>query len=328
MRREKLSPGGVRGGPDPTHSSEAESRIEASLARAAAKVDAETARAAAKVEAKTAQALAQVDEKADRVATKMTQKAEKLAFHAARGVAMLDRMAAHLEAVDLWTRTEPGARKPRLGRSEIAAAAIHIADADGLEAVSMRRLAIDLDVGTMTLYHYVHTKVELLAVMVDALAGEVVLPSGEDLSSDWREAVTTIACRTRDVLRRHPWVLEVNADPSIGPNALAHFDQSWQAVAGLDCDLETKLDVITAVDEYVFGFGVYEHRTFAGGDAVEMPAYLEELLGAGEYPAVRSVTDEVGLAQFWATMHTHSADAGRFERNLGRLLAGFAAELD
>ena len=277
---------------------------------------------------KTARAAAKVDEHADRVATKMSQHAEKLAQHAARGAAVLDRMASHLEAVDLWTRSEPGARKPRLGRSEIASAAIRIADADGLEAVSMRRLAADLDVGTMTLYHYVHTKVELLAIMVDALAGEVVLPSGEDVPSDWRAAVTTIACRTRDVMRRHPWVLEVNADPSIGPNALRHFDQSWQAVAGLDCDLETKLDVSIAVDEYVFGFCVHEHRTFAGGDEVEMPAYLEELLRAGAYPAVRAITDEVGLAAFWATMHTHSADAGRFERNLGRLLAGFAAELD
>ncbi len=324
MGRERLSPGGA----DRGHALDVETRIEASLARAAAKVDAKTVPAASKVDAKTAQAVARVDERTDRMTTKMSQKAEKLARHAARGADVLDRMAGHLEAVDLWTRTEPGARKPRLGRSEIATAAIRIADADGLDAVSMRRLAVDLDVGTMTLYHYVHTKVELLAIMVDALAGEVVLAPGEDLPSDWRAAVTTIACRTRDVMRRHPWVLEVNADPSIGPNALRHFDQSWQAVAGLDCDLETKLDVTTAVDEYVFGFCVHEHRTFADGDEVEMPAYLEELLGAGAYPGVRAITDEVGLAAFWATMHTHSADPGRFERNLARLLAGFVAELD
>ena len=327
MRREKLSPGSA-GDDRALDTSDVETRIDASLARAVAKVDMKTARAAAKVEAKTAQAVAKVDEHADRVAAKMSQHAEKLAHHAARGAEALDRMASHLEAVDLWTRSEPGARKPRLGRSEIASAAIRIADADGLDAVSMRRLAADLDVGTMTLYHYVHTKLELLAIMVDALAGEVVLPSGEELSSDWREAVTTIACRTRDVLRRHPWVLEVNADPSIGPNALRHFDQCWQAVAGLDWDLETKLDVTTAVDEYVFGFCVHEHRTFAGGDEVEMPAYIEELLGAGAYPAVRAITDEVGLASFWTRMHAHSADPERFERNLARLLDGFERDHD
>ena len=324
MPREKLSPGSARDGVDAAHSSGVESLIDASLARAAAKVEAKTARTAAK----TAQAVAKVDEKADRMATKMSQKAEKLAHHAARGAAVLDRVASHLEAVDLWTRTEPGARKPRLGRSEIAAAGIGIADTDGLHAVSMRRLATELDVGTMTLYHYVHTKVELLAIMVDALVSEVVLPTGEELSADWREAVTTIACRTRDVLRRHPWVLEVNADPSIGPNALRHFDQSWQAVAGLGSDLEMKLDVTTAVDEYVFGFCVHEHRTFAGGDEVEMPAYIEELLGAGAYPAVRAITDEVGLASFWTRMHAHSTDPGRFERNLARLLDGFERDHD
>lgn len=328
MPQEKLSLGSVRGGIGPADSSDVESLIEASLARAAARVDAKTPRAAAKVEPKTAQAVAKVDEKADRMATKMSQKAEKLAHHATRGAAVLDRVASHLEAVDLWTRTEPGARKPRLGRSEIATAAIHIADTDGLHAVSMRRLATELDVGTMTLYHYVHTKVELLAIMVDALVGEVLLPAGEALPADWRGAVTTIACRTRDVLRRHPWVLEVNADPSIGPNALRHFDQSWQAVAGLDSDLEMKLDVTTAVDEYVFGFCVNEHRTFASGDEVEMPAYLEELLGAGAYPAVRAIADEVGLASFWTRMHAHSTDPGRFERNLARLLDGFGRDHD
>ena len=76
----------------------------------------------------------------------------------------------------MWTRGDRGSRKPRFNRDDIAAAAIRIADGEGFEAVSMRRLAAELDAGTMSLYHYVRTKDELLTLVVDALLGEVVLP--------------------------------------------------------------------------------------------------------------------------------------------------------
>jgi AcrR family transcriptional regulator len=309
-----------------------DAKVAAELAAAEATIDAKTAAANAKVaaadakvRARQARATTDIDEKSGRLADKVGEKAAKLADHAARGAAALDRVAERLDALDLWTRSEPGARKPHLGRAELAGVAIRVADAEGIDAVSMRRIATELDVGTMTLYHYVRTKDELLALMVDELLGEIVVPD-RDLPDDWQGAMTMIAIRSRDTLRRHPWVLDISTGPTIGPNAMRHFDQSWQAVAGLDSDVDTKLDVITAVDEYVFGFCLEERRSFADDERDPgMIGYLQELLVEGDYPALRALTAELGLAELWSRMETHAADAGRFGRNLARLLAGFRA---
>ena len=98
----------------------------------------------------------------------------------------------------------------------------------------MRQIAAELGAGTMTLYHYVRTKDELLALVNDAVMGELIVPDGE-LPTDWRAAITLIAHRSRDVLQRHPWTLDIRDDPAPGPNGVRHFDQSMQAVIPLDC---------------------------------------------------------------------------------------------
>src|SRR5579863_10787768 len=94
--------------------------------------------------------------------------------------------------------------KVLLSRETIAAAALVIADAEGFQAVSMRRVGQELNVGTMSLYYYVKTKDDLIAVMDDALMGEALLPS---LPKDWRRAMFEIAQRTHAVYIRHPWAL-------------------------------------------------------------------------------------------------------------------------
>ena len=84
-------------------------------------------------------------------------------------------------------------RKPALhAATRSPPRAIHIADAEGFDALSMRRLAAELDAGTMTLYHYVRTKDELLSLVNDAVMGELLVPPGE-LPDDWRAAITLIA---------------------------------------------------------------------------------------------------------------------------------------
>ncbi len=263
-----------------------------------------------------------ITEKVNAAAAKQSA---KIVAAATKHVAALDRLAAHLDTLDVWTRSSPGSRKPRFTRDDIAAAAIKIADAEGFDAVSMRRLALELDAGTMTLYHYVRTKDELLTLVVDAFLGEVVVPAGVELPGDWREAITIIATRSRDALRRHPWILDIADDPSIGPNAMRHFDQSWQAVASLSADLETKLDLITAVDEYVFGFCMLErNNSSGGGDDAEMIDYINSLLNSDHYPALGALVADVGLDHVWSLIHTHARGTRRFDRNLARLLDGFA----
>jgi AcrR family transcriptional regulator len=234
-------------------------------------------------------------------------------------------------ALDVWTRPERGRRRPRYSRDEIAAAAIRIADGEGLEELSMRRLASALGAGTMTLYHYVHNKDELLALVSDALMAEVLVPEDE-LPRDWREALTLIARRSRDALRRHPWVLDVRDDPAPGPNGIRHWDQSMQAVSDLNLSVGERFELVTAVDEYVFGFCLMERQNGLADDPRAGPEsamrdYVEGLVATGEYPALAAIWDDPGIEQAWTQMQRQASDPDRFDRNLARLLDGFEAEL-
>jgi AcrR family transcriptional regulator len=129
----------------------------------------------------------------------------------------------------IWTQPAPGSRRPKLTREQIALAALQIADTIGFESVSMRRVAEALGVGTMTLYYYVRTKNDLLALMEDALMGEVLVSEAE-VARPWREAMTAIARSTREVFLRHPWALFVPDGGRVGPNSLKHMEQSIAAL--------------------------------------------------------------------------------------------------
>jgi AcrR family transcriptional regulator len=163
----------------------------------------------------------------------------------ARGMALLWRSTAEP------TARAPGPR-PGLTVDRIVAAATELADAEGLAALSMRRVAERLGVGTMSLYTYVPSKAELVDVMYDAACGEVApaaVPGG------WRVALETIARATRDLYRRHPWMLQVMAmaRPPLGPNSIAGYDRDLRAVDGIGLtDLEMD-SVVSLVSVYVQG---------------------------------------------------------------------------
>lgn len=97
----------------------------------------------------------------------------------------------------IWLRPEPNDRRPRFNREQITIAVLKIADIEGFEAVTMKRIAEELGCGTMTLYYYVCTKADIVALMHDAILAEILVP---ELPTDWREAVCAIARRTRAVL--------------------------------------------------------------------------------------------------------------------------------
>jgi AcrR family transcriptional regulator len=278
--------------------------------------------------AKVAKAARQ-QEKTARQQQRTARQQERLSVKAARAAEHLDRLSAHLEMLELWTRTEPSGRQPRFTRDQIAAAAIRIADAEGAEALSMRRIAAELDAGTMTLYHYIRTKDELLQLVGDAIMGEMVFGPDQPLPDDWRLAVTVIAERTRTVLQRHPWILDVTDDPTIGPNGVRHFDQTLQAVASLDVDLATKLDIVSSVDEYVFGYCLNQRNNAQDSPLFDstMADYFASLIDTGEYPALEAIADELGIAESWAVVETHLRDDSRFDRTLTRLLDGIEAGL-
>jgi AcrR family transcriptional regulator len=277
--------------------------------------------------------LGQQAEKINAKADKISAHAEKLSAHAARTAERLDRLGEHLSSLDVWTRVEPGTRKPRFTREEIAVAAVLIADTEGLEALSMRRLAAELDAGTMTLYHYVRTKDELLTLALDQVMAEVVVH--DPLPDDWRDAITKIADSSRRALLRHSWIFDVTDDINLGPNSVRHFDQSLQALSSLPVQMSDRLDILTTVDEYVFGHCLQQRnapvgRQSAGAENAlhHTKMYIDVLLKTGDFPELSAWIAEDGFDETWLQVQTHAEDPDRFERNLGRILDGIQADLD
>jgi len=199
-------------------------------------------------------------------------------------------------------------RKSRLTRQTIAAAALAIADQEGFEAVSMRRVARELKAGTMSLYYYVKTKDDLIAVMDDALMGEALLPS---LPRGWRRALLAIAKRTHAVFIRHPWALVAMLSAPPGLNAMRHMEQCLEALAETSLTKRQKIALLATVDDFVFGHALRKAATDAAID-IEFAA---SLLASGAFPRIAEV---FGSGRF-------DENQDRFERGLRALLEGAVA---
>jgi AcrR family transcriptional regulator len=232
----------------------------------------------------------------------------------------------------LWARST---RRPKHTREQIAATALAIADAEGIEAVTMRRIAAELGAGTMTLYHYVASKAELTALMLDAIMTEQLVPVADLPTNDWRAALAIIAHRTRAMLRRHRWMLgglQTVSGGAGGPNALRHFEQSLAAVASTGLAPEDQLDIIAAVDDYVAGFVLKTDlepglESIPDEAAPEVAEYLDRELRTGDYPHIAAL---LGEGDSWVALRrlgtTYNPDR-RFEQGLRRLLDGMAAQI-
>jgi AcrR family transcriptional regulator len=238
----------------------------------------------------------------------------------------------------IWARPEPSGRRAPHSRADIAQAAIAVADAEGIDAVSMRRVARELGLGTMSLYHYLRGKDELVDLMSDAiLAGQLV--DDAELGKGWRPALRAIAIATRRNFERHPWILGAmqprpRAVP--GPSSLRHFDQSVGAVADLDIDLKTKMEIVALIDDYVFGFSLRAY--FAGleqrveeaepGWVQAVFDYMALELETGAYPNVTRILEANRAAGGRdEDLPAMALDEDRFERGLEHVLDGIEAEL-
>ncbi|SNQ46867.1 Transcriptional regulator [Frankia canadensis] len=226
-------------------------------------------------------------------------------------------------AVDLvWTKPT-ARRRPALTREAIVEAAIAIADAEGIEAVSIRRVAAALDARPMTLYSHIARKDGLLALMADHIAAEVLVP--EPLPARWRDALRAIAHRTRDSSLRHPWMLRIHAGhPLLGPNALRHAEQSAAAVAELPLPPRRRVALLRAIDTYTLGHVATELHERQARDAYEpgvLQSYLADVLGSGDHPHLAQLPMSIVVAS-----ETDARE--RFEEGLEWLLDGIAASVD
>jgi AcrR family transcriptional regulator len=156
---------------------------------------------------------------------------------------------------------ERGAQPPRrdrgLSRDEIVRAAIAVADAEGPEAISMRRIAREVGAGVMSLYWYVSSKEELLDLMLDAIDAEIEVP---EPSGDWRADLGSFAYRTRDALRRHGWAVEfVGTRPPSGPNDVRNLERLLSLLDGLGVeDVRLIMGVFMTVATFVIGAVIRE----------------------------------------------------------------------
>ncbi|WP_307790306.1 TetR/AcrR family transcriptional regulator [Streptomyces actuosus] len=168
-------------------------------------------------------------------------------------------------------------------------AAIQLADADGLEAVSLRKVAASLGVGPMRLYSCIASKEELLDLMVDAAYAEI-RPVGDG----WREVLRSLAETTRQAVHEHePLADLLGGRPQLGPHALARGEAVVAALDGVDVD--AIMPVVTAVDAYVIGAvrrEIAERRAerATGMDEKRWQAslgpYLERTFATGRFPAL------------------------------------------
>ncbi|MEU7838429.1 MULTISPECIES: TetR/AcrR family transcriptional regulator C-terminal domain-containing protein [unclassified Nonomuraea] len=153
----------------------------------------------------------------------------------------------------LWERLEAPAPAQRqtLSPQRIAMTAVEIADAEGLEAITMRRLATELGVAPMAPYRHVSGKDDLLQLMVDHVYAGFHLPA----EREWRESMRTLALRTRDLMLRHLWLAQLppQARLSLTPNRMRVAEQALSALDGLGLDADAMMSVFRAVDAYVQG---------------------------------------------------------------------------
>lgn len=139
-----------------------------------------------------------------------------------------------------------------LSTVRVVAEAIRLADRDGVDGLSMRRLASELGVGAMSLYHYVASKDVLLDAMTDAIFMEIQLPA-QDV--DWRTAMRARAVSARQVLTQHPWAVGLlDSRTSPGPAILRHHEAVTACLrrAGFSVVMATHANWL--LDSYVYGF--------------------------------------------------------------------------
>ncbi|MFD7455127.1 TetR/AcrR family transcriptional regulator [Kitasatospora sp. NPDC059827] len=197
------------------------------------------------------------------------------------------------EYVNIWMRPERPARgpKPAYSRAQIAEAAVRIADAEGLEAATMRRIAAEIGAGAMSLYRYVPGRDELIQLMADRLMGEIDvegMPSG-----DWRGDLTRYAHGLRAMWLRHPWIATVHrALPGFGPRQL-RLIEGVMGVLDAHLPIDENLGLMAVLNGYVEGaardeVSWTEEVRRSGVSEEEWQArsypYVRQLLESGEYP--------------------------------------------
>ncbi|MGW0711907.1 TetR/AcrR family transcriptional regulator [Streptomyces sp. NPDC002643] len=210
--------------------------------------------------------------------------------------------------------------KPALTLDRIVEAAVRVADEEGLEALSMRRVATELGTGTMSLYRYLPGKAELLDLMLDRVQRPSENPA--DLGGgDWRSALEALGRATLALYRRHPWLLQVNQSrPILGPSAIDGMEKMLSRIKSMGLADPELVSAIVMVDGYVVGAArtqLYQEeaeRRTGLTDAEFWQAHvpiMEKVMASGRYPLLAALSEDA-----------FGPDFDHFEFGLQRILDG------
>ncbi len=203
--------------------------------------------------------------------------------------------------------------RPRHTRQDVVRAAVALADAEGLEAVTIRAVARRLGTGVMSLYSYVPDKQTLVYDMVEEVSGELELP---EPGGDWRADMHLLAGQQRALLSRHPWLIDATSHRQpLGPGTLAVLEFALGALEPTGLPAGARLEAFAMVNGFVMAI-VRTERAAAPdpAQAAAQVARLQELLATGQYPRFAAALAEGGPA---------AADPGaRFGQLLDRILDG------
>ena len=231
----------------------------------------------------------------------------------------------------LWRTPADGATRPgpksSLDVDRIVAAALRLADVEGLAAVSMRRVAAEVGVPAMTLYGHVPGKGELVDLMLDSVLGELYPDEQAPTAGNWRSRVEAVARANWDFFVRHPWALHLaTARPPLGPNLMRKYELELRAVDGLGLS-EVQMDLlVTLVNGFVRGTvsGVHEKAAAerATGTTEEQwwaatAPYVAQVFDAARFPTAARVGPVAG-----EELQAAVAPERSFEFGLERLLDG------
>ncbi len=212
-------------------------------------------------------------------------------------------------------RTAP--RVP-LSRQRALSAAIAIADTEGIDALTMRRLAQDLGVEAMSLYHHVANKHDILDGMVDTVFGEIELPSD---GTDWKTAMHQRAISVRAALTRHPWAIGImESRTSPGPATLRHHDTVIGCCRTAGFSIEMAAHAFSLIDSYIYGF-VLQEVNLPFDETDDLEELVESMmpdLASDNYPHLTELTTEYILRPGYNY-------GNEFDYGLGLILDGLEA---
>ncbi|WP_328299908.1 TetR/AcrR family transcriptional regulator [Streptomyces sp. NBC_00435] len=211
-------------------------------------------------------------------------------------------------------------RKPAYSREAITAAAVALADAEGIEAVTIRKVAARVGAGTMSLYSYAPDKETLLELMIDHVCGE--LPTTHTPTTDWRAELKAIAHLQRTHMLRHPWLpaaLVTRRTP--GPNTLAFLERALAALRPTGLDGVAKLEIFAQLTGFVAGHVAHEIAQAEASQSPDRAAaearYLAAVAGDGHHPELAEVLSAPGRPL---------TPGATFARFLNRLIDGLDAD--